>query len=44
MLVNLYEVIYIACIDVYYNQFFVVWFQHVVHKTLQVAPGTYFWV
>ena len=38
MLLNLYEVIYIACIDVFYSQFFVVRFQHVVHKILQVAP------
>ena len=37
MFLNLYEVIYIACIDVYYSQIFVVWFQY-VHKTLQVAP------
>ena len=42
MLLNLYEVIYIACIDVSYNQFFVVWFQHVVHKTLQVASWDIF--
>ena len=38
MLLNLYGVIYIACIDVYYSQFFVVLFQHAIHKTLQVAP------